>query len=72
MSEHAESKITVQVKQHLQIHRNTKNAVKHLKSSKSEGLAKSNYGQKLFRKDTEKYLTGIFKIFKSNENNPEL
>ena len=55
----AEPKTTVQVKQHLQIHRSIYNPAKHLKWSKKERLAKSNYSPELFPKDATKYLTGL-------------
>ena len=54
-----ESKITVQTKQHLQIHRHIQNPAKHLKWSKKERLTKTNYSLELFPKN----IYDIFEIY---------
>ena len=62
MCEYAlESKITLQVTQHLQlqIHRSIQNPTKYLKWYKKERLAIINYSLELFPKDTRKNLTGM-------------
>ena len=57
MSE-AEPKITVQVKQHLQIYIRIQNPAKYLKWSKKKRLAKTKYSPEPFPKNVTKYLTG--------------
>ena len=53
----AEPKITVQVKQLLQVHGGIYNPAKHPKWSKKDRLAKINYSLELFPKDIAKYFT---------------
>ena len=56
----AEPKITVQAKQHLQMHKHVQNPAKDLKLSKKERLAKINYSLELFpKKITKLHLTGM-------------
>ena len=59
----AESKITLQVTQHLQRHRGIQNPAKNLKWSKKERLAKTNYSLELLRH---------YKIFDRDVNTVEL